>query len=480
MRRKSKGHADKPQNLFPSQRHLPFEEIFSLFKDITSGLAYLHAANYIHRDLKPSNCLLHREGRNLLCLISDFGEVQPENVERKSTGATGTISYCAPEVLRQDSAGRFGNFTTKSDIFSLGMILYFMCFGRLPYQSANAVQEELEDVALLRAEITDWKGFQDERRERPDLPSKLYQLLKRLLATNPTDRPSANEVLSVMRNESSLDGIARRPVSPSSLGLAGRRIQNLDSPVPPSTPLPGPSLLKSSSNLCADGTDPSKQAKPPPLQQDDHHSTLPPIDTSSQPVLQSGLQKHPNPTSPRYRAPHISASRSQDGYGRSSLDHQDMGGGRQTSPPAITTPLLMPPPTTFLGDVRHRGSVAQHHARLFLARHAESTESLFRLCLFLVKMATLSRPCWPYMVNWGVGATLVAVAGMDLGIPIGRGVGLPRQPPAGGSPTRDEGATTPARGRGWDWRVSAALFAIHFLVLAAVSRWGALCAWVDW
>jgi serine/threonine protein kinase len=242
MRRKSKGHGDRPQDLFPNQRHLPFEEIFSLFKDITSGLTYLHAANYIHRDLKPSNCLLHREGRSLVCLISDFGEVQPENVVRKSTGSTGTISYCAPEVLRRDPTGRYGNFTTKSDIFSLGMILYFMCFGRLPYRSANAVQEELEDVDLLRAEITDWKGFQDERRERPDLPSKLYQLLKKLLATNPTDRPSANEVLSVMRNESTLDGVARPPGGPS-IGLAGRRIQNLDSPLPPGTPVPGLSLF---------------------------------------------------------------------------------------------------------------------------------------------------------------------------------------------------------------------------------------------
>jgi len=139
----------------------------------------------------------------------------------------------------------------------------------------------------------------------------------------------------------------------------------------------------------------------------------------------------------------------------------------------------MPPPTTFLGDVRHRGSVAQHHARLFLAQHAEPAESLLRLGLFLAKMVTLSRPCWPYMVNWRVGAALVAVAGMDLGIPVRRGVALPRQPPTSGPPDRDEGATAFGGGRR-DWRVSAVLLAVHFLVLAAVSRWGALCAWVDW
>ncbi len=240
IRRRSKGQLERPKGLFQTRR-LPFEEIYSLFKDVTSGLAYLHAANYIHRDLKPSNCLLHREGSQLVCLISDFGEVQQENMVRKSTGSTGTISYCAPEVLRKDASGRYGNFTTKSDIFSLGMILYFMCFGRLPYLNANTVHEELEDIDQLRAEITDWKGFQDERRERPDLPSKLYQLLKKLLSVNPAERPSANEVLSAMKNESSLDGVTRAARSSSPpLGLGGRRIQNLDSPMPPSTPVPGP------------------------------------------------------------------------------------------------------------------------------------------------------------------------------------------------------------------------------------------------
>jgi serine/threonine protein kinase len=140
------------------------------------------------------------------------------------------------------TSGRYANFTTKSDVFSLGMILYFMCFGRLPYQSANALQEELEDVDELRAEITHWQGFQDERRERPDLPSKLYQLLKRLLALNPVERPSANEVLKAMRGESMSfeNGTSQEPTP--SLGI-GTRIQNLDSPAPPGTPVGGKFLM---------------------------------------------------------------------------------------------------------------------------------------------------------------------------------------------------------------------------------------------
>ncbi|KAK2598399.1 hypothetical protein N8I77_011819 [Diaporthe amygdali] len=237
MRRRSKGHTDRPTDLWAARSQLLPEEIYSFFRDITAGLAYLHAANYIHRDLKPSNCLLHDERGRITCLISDFGEVQPENVVRKSTGSTGTISYCAPEVLKKDGTGRYGNFTTKSDIFSLGMILYFMCFGRLPYRAANTIHEELEDVDMLRAEITDWKGFEDERRERPELPSKLYTLLKQLLALNPNDRPSANEVLNALKNVTILESMLRG--AGASINVPGRRIQNLDSPMPPSTPVPG-------------------------------------------------------------------------------------------------------------------------------------------------------------------------------------------------------------------------------------------------
>jgi serine/threonine protein kinase len=220
-----------------SQRKLSFEEIYSFFKDITSGLAHLHASNYIHRDLKPSNCLLHKDGNDFRCLISDFGEVQPENVVRKSTGSTGTISYCAPEVLKQDEFGRYGNFTTKSDIFSLGMILYFMCFGRLPYQSADSIQEEFEDIDLLRAEISSWSGFQDERRERPELPVQLYDFLKKLLAISPADRPSANDILESIRLNKILENPTRAR-NGSNAGLAGRIIQSIDSPMP-GTPVNG-------------------------------------------------------------------------------------------------------------------------------------------------------------------------------------------------------------------------------------------------
>ncbi|CAD0088026.1 unnamed protein product [Aureobasidium vineae] len=183
-----------------------FDEIFSFFRDITSGLHHLHTNGYIHRDLKPSNCLLHNDGLKTSVHVSDFGEVQAANEQRTSTGATGTISYCAPEVLQRQGSG-FGEFTTKSDIFSLGMIVYFMCFGRLPYQNADAANDENEDLDKLRAEVSAWHGFDDVTRARKDLPEKLYKFLKRLLSPNPVERPSTEQILQAIKAGGEIDDI---------------------------------------------------------------------------------------------------------------------------------------------------------------------------------------------------------------------------------------------------------------------------------
>ena len=233
IRRHSKAQIEPPQELHG--RKLNFEEIYSFFKDITSGLNHLHVNNYIHRDLKPSNCLLHDTGHGLRVLVSDFGEVQIANMVRKSTGATGTISYCAPEVLQRETSGRYGNFTAKSDIFSLGMILYFLCFARLPYHNASALNEdEEEDLDLLRDEITSWAGLHEERKLRPDLPEKLYTFLRRLLSLDPADRPSAEDILLGIKTGSGLDEIADS--RPSSSGHMfddlrnSSRISPVDSP----------------------------------------------------------------------------------------------------------------------------------------------------------------------------------------------------------------------------------------------------------
>lgn len=227
LRRRSRGEPD-PRSDANEPRKLHFEEIYSFFKDITSGLRYLHANGYIHRDLKPNNCLLHKTSDGIRVLVSDFGEVQAQNSIRLSTGATGTVSYCAPEVLRREyPGGPFGNFTFKSDIFSLGMILYFLCFAQLPYSNADLIHEEREDLDRLREEISQWAGFDDARRMRPELPEQLYTFLERLLSVNPDRRPSADDVLNGLQAGASVNENirSRRTGSSSSDGHSGSRMQ---------------------------------------------------------------------------------------------------------------------------------------------------------------------------------------------------------------------------------------------------------------
>lgn len=198
LRRRSRGQPDS-STLHTKTRSLPFKQIIAFFRDIASALQYLHSNGFIHRDLKPSNCLLHDTGipgQELKVLVSDFGEVQIENQARQSTGNTGTISYCAPEVLKRVTpGGAYENFTTKSDIFSLGMILHFLCFGKLPYVSADQINEENEDLDALREEISAWRGLDEHDKIRADLPEQLYHSLKALINPDPSLRPSAEDIL---------------------------------------------------------------------------------------------------------------------------------------------------------------------------------------------------------------------------------------------------------------------------------------------
>ncbi|KAI1342752.1 kinase-like protein [Xylariaceae sp. FL0016] len=467
MRRRSKGHTERPQNIYAAQRRLSLEEIYSLFRDITSGLTYLHSANYIHRDLKPSNCLLHAEHGKMTCLISDFGEVQPGNAIRKSTGTTGTISYCAPEVLKVDASGRFGNFTTKSDVFSLGMILYFLCFGRLPYVNSNTVQEELEDIDLLRTEIAAWKGFQDERRERPELPSKLYQLLKKMLALEPDDRPSAAEVLNAMMNGHDLNigGSRGMPKSMgSSIGLDSRRIHNIDSPMPPSTPQPEPVKPYHSSTTNDEAFGSADVDFSPPT---DHS----PIST-----VESSVQKYSGSGAPRHRSQAMALTRSRD---RLSPSSQDPARAVETLHPqsvsASQTPLLLPPPEGAVGLKLH------HQLMLFNDRHSGSICFAFRFAFFLIKITSVAKACWPFMASLSIGIPLIGVAGLDLGIP-----STDRLGPVPGGGSRSHAASNPIRWT-WGFGVSAILLVLHFLALWSIPylRLGSLCAvsrdeWLGW
>ncbi|KAJ1659451.1 putative serine/threonine-protein kinase iks1 [Dispira simplex] len=206
----------------PIGRRLTLKEIHSMFQDICEGLRHLHHHQIIHRDIKPSNLLLHYpnpydQSGIPRVILTDFGECEDMShlQMRNRTGATGTMEFMAPELLEVDQRGRYLDvYSTKADMWSLGMILYYLCYSRLPYT-------QIEDVDILRREILGLHKleFPDEPHREPDddtqlhsemtdaesefivdaqplvLPRELKQLMRALITSKAQSRPSVNAVL---------------------------------------------------------------------------------------------------------------------------------------------------------------------------------------------------------------------------------------------------------------------------------------------
>ncbi|ANB14655.1 protein kinase IKS1 [Sugiyamaella lignohabitans] len=180
---------------------LTIEEIISFMTDIVMGVKYLHQNQIIHRDLKPSNCLLCRiPGQSLpTVLVSDFGEGQIEGLNRMGSGSTGTLEYTAPELV-QTVSGRFvAQFSKKTDVFSLGMILHYLCFSRLPYSN---VWQERGDLEALTGEVRQFGGFDinisNSKLHRTDLDPQLLALVDAMVSIDPDRRPTADQVLFIL------------------------------------------------------------------------------------------------------------------------------------------------------------------------------------------------------------------------------------------------------------------------------------------
>jgi serine/threonine protein phosphatase PrpC len=140
---------------------------------LAKGVAALHRAGVIHRDIKPDNVILQPDGG--LKLI-DLGVARLPNVEDfPASSIPGTPSYMAPELI-EGQAGRV-NGDVKTDLFALGVTLFRMFTGAYPYGEVEAFSRPRFN--RQPAAIADL---------RPDLPSWLDQVLRRLIAVRPEDR----------------------------------------------------------------------------------------------------------------------------------------------------------------------------------------------------------------------------------------------------------------------------------------------------
>jgi serine/threonine protein kinase len=171
-------------------------DILRLAREMAAALTVIHRHGLVHRDIKPSNLWLEAPHNRIKIL--DFGLarfVQQDSSLTQSGAIIGTPSYMSPEQARGDPVD------PRSDLFSFGCILYFMCTGENPFH-AETLSGILTALAIRHPKPV--------RQLNPSIPLPLSDLVGQLLAKNPEDRPaSAEEVLErlerIDRPDSSVD-----------------------------------------------------------------------------------------------------------------------------------------------------------------------------------------------------------------------------------------------------------------------------------
>jgi osmotically-inducible protein OsmY len=153
---------------------------FRWMRQIAEGLAHAHQQGIIHRDLKLRNILLSRN-RNVK--IGDFGLAKAVGTETKTImKGLGTPGYVSPEQIQ----GRTTD--CRSDVYSLGVMYYQMLTGRLPYDAPEASDSTAKVMAICYQHVN--APVPSARSLSPAVPAALDQLVRRMMAKSPADRPA--------------------------------------------------------------------------------------------------------------------------------------------------------------------------------------------------------------------------------------------------------------------------------------------------
>lgn len=158
---------------------LTVSETVRIGKEVAQGLAAAHSKGLIHRDIKPSNLWI--DSRNNRTVILDFGLARSVSDKRHVTKVgeiVGTPAYLSPEQARGETVDH------RTDLFSLGSVLYRMVTGHNPFEGTDT-------VSLLLSLVQDSPTAPNDIDER--IPKELSDLILQLLSKNPEQRPASAE-----------------------------------------------------------------------------------------------------------------------------------------------------------------------------------------------------------------------------------------------------------------------------------------------
>ncbi|MBN1488758.1 MAG: serine/threonine protein kinase, partial [Phycisphaerae bacterium] len=187
--------------LVAEDKGLGVQKAAFFLREIGKGLGYLHDRGIVHRDLKPGN-IFYEDG---YVKIGDYGLSKCISVSRHSaqTTSVGTVHYMAPEVGT-------GNYHRGIDIYALGVILYEMLLGRVPFEGSS-MGEVLMKHLMAQPEVA-------------ELPAPFGEVITKALAKEPADRyQSVDEMTSaVFGAEDIRNSVAR--FEPTSVSMAAARV----------------------------------------------------------------------------------------------------------------------------------------------------------------------------------------------------------------------------------------------------------------
>ena len=162
--------------------HLEVKETIGISIQVAQGLAAAHEQKLVHRDIKPQNIIISKDGK---VKVADFGIARAVSAQTQGAMAIGSVHYISPEQAR----GRLSD--ARSDLYSLGITMYEMVTGRVPFEGDNTVTVAL---AHLEEPITRPSIY------NPDLPSSLENIILKCTEKRPERRySSAAELIGDLR-----------------------------------------------------------------------------------------------------------------------------------------------------------------------------------------------------------------------------------------------------------------------------------------
>ena len=160
------------KNLLKKRGKLTLSEAVDIMLQITDGLSAAHDSYIIHRDIKPQNIMILENG---LVKITDFGIAMAMNATQltQTNSVMGSVHYLPPEQASGQGS------TLQSDIYSMGIVMYELITGELPFKGDNAVEIALKHLK---------EPIPDIREKVPNVPNSIYNIIKRATAKNPKNR----------------------------------------------------------------------------------------------------------------------------------------------------------------------------------------------------------------------------------------------------------------------------------------------------